>query len=41
MPDAVARTAGVRLGHEYPPPIVDHATARRIALELYGRIKKQ
>jgi deoxyribodipyrimidine photo-lyase len=34
------RAAGVVLGHTYPHPIVDHAESRRIALELYGRMKK-
>jgi len=31
--------AGVRLGADYPAPIVDHAMARRRALEAYGTIK--
>jgi deoxyribodipyrimidine photo-lyase len=31
--------AGVRLGSDYPAPIVDHAMARRRALEAYGAIK--
>jgi deoxyribodipyrimidine photo-lyase len=35
----VLRRAGVVLGATYPRPIVDHAEARRFALELYGRMK--
>jgi deoxyribodipyrimidine photo-lyase len=27
---------GVRIGRDYPAPVVDHAQARRFALELYG-----
>ena len=27
---------GVTIGNEYPPPIVDHATARQQALDAYG-----
>ena len=29
--------AGVRVGHDYPAPIVDHRVARERALEAYGR----
>jgi deoxyribodipyrimidine photo-lyase len=29
--------AGVALGREYPEPIVDHAAARKRALEAYGK----
>ncbi len=31
--------AGVRLGRDYPEPIVDHAMARKRALERYQRMK--
>ncbi len=31
--------AGVVLGQTYPAPIVDHAESRKIALELYARMK--
>ena len=33
------RECGVVLGTSYPAPIVDHAEARKITLELYGRAK--
>ncbi|HLI60424.1 MAG TPA: deoxyribodipyrimidine photo-lyase [Solirubrobacteraceae bacterium] len=35
MPDAVQRQANCRIGRDYPKPIVDHAAARRDALERY------
>lgn len=34
-PPAVLAAAGVRLGKNYPPPIVDHATARAEALAAF------
>ena len=37
-PDAQARS-GVRIGVDYPAPIVDHAEARARALEVYGATK--
>ena len=38
--DATAqRTAGVRIGVDYPAPIVDHAMARERALATYGQTK--
>jgi deoxyribodipyrimidine photo-lyase len=36
MSAAEQRDCGVMIGREYPAPIVDHAQARRVALELYG-----
>lgn len=33
------RQAGVSLGETYPRPVVDHAEARKFALDLYGRMK--
>ncbi|MDA1357913.1 MAG: deoxyribodipyrimidine photo-lyase [Proteobacteria bacterium] len=33
--------AGIKLGHDYPVPIVDHAMARNRALDRYKRIKAQ
>jgi len=38
-PAQVLAKAGVRLGHDYPMPIVEHAAARRRALEAYGQVK--
>ena len=38
-PPAILRAAGVELGRTYPPPIVNHAIAREVALEAYARIK--
>jgi deoxyribodipyrimidine photo-lyase len=35
MPDDVQRQAGCVIGRDYPRPIVDHAAARREALERY------
>jgi deoxyribodipyrimidine photo-lyase len=34
------RKAGVEIGKTYPSPIVDHAAARAITLEIYGKVKK-
>ncbi len=31
---------GVKLGKDYPKPIVDHATARNVAMAAYGEIKR-
>ena len=36
MPDEVQHEVGCRIGSDYPAPIVDHAEARREALERYG-----
>ena len=38
-PDDVLSAAGVRLGDNYPHPIVDHKTAREAALSAYGTLK--
>jgi deoxyribodipyrimidine photo-lyase len=35
MPEEVQREAGCTIGRDYPPPIVDHAAARREALARY------
>jgi deoxyribodipyrimidine photo-lyase len=35
MPAEVQEQSGCRIGHEYPEPIVDHAEARREALDRY------
>ncbi len=39
-PVAVLSEARITLGKNYPPPIVDHAEARRKALEAYEVVKK-
>jgi len=31
--------AGIVIGRDYPAPVVDHAAARRVTLELYARAK--
>jgi deoxyribodipyrimidine photo-lyase len=36
MPEDVQRSCGCVIGTDYPEPIVDHAEARRAALERYG-----
>ncbi len=33
--------AGCVIGRDYPAPVVDHARAREIALDLYGRARKR
>jgi deoxyribodipyrimidine photo-lyase len=37
MPAEAQREAGCRIGTDYPEPIVDHAEARRAALDRYRR----
>jgi deoxyribodipyrimidine photo-lyase len=37
---AEQEAVGVTIGLNYPPPLVDHATARRATLERYGRIRR-
>lgn len=39
-PDEALERAGVRLGQTYPRPIVDHAAARKAALEGYEEVKR-
>jgi deoxyribodipyrimidine photo-lyase len=39
-PADVRQKAGVRLGNNYPHPIVEHSIARNVALEAYARIKR-
>jgi deoxyribodipyrimidine photo-lyase len=39
-PVAALAAAGVELGRTYPHPIVDHAEARRAALEGYEAVKR-
>ncbi len=39
-PSDLLRAAGVELGRSYPAPIVNHATAREVALEAFSRLKR-
>ena len=39
MSAAQQATAGVVVGRDYPAPVVDHAVARGVTLELYARAK--
>ncbi len=38
-PPEILAGAGIALGRDYPPPIIDHAVARRRALLAYERIR--
>lgn len=38
-PPEILRAAGVELGRNYPEPIVNHYTAREVALEAYAKMK--
>lgn len=40
-PPLILRQAGVTLGKEYPYPIVDHAEARKKALEAFGKLRAE
>ena len=37
MPDEVQRAAGCIIGRDYPPPVVDHAAAKRLAVQKFRR----
>ena len=39
-PATVLRTAGIRLGADYPEPIVEHRAARQRALDAYARLRR-
>lgn len=39
-PAHVLETAAIKLGGNYPEPIVNHSTARNVALDAYQRIKR-
>lgn len=39
-PQPILRAAGVELGKNYPPPIVNHEQARQAALEAYSWVKR-
>jgi len=38
-PEPILKEAGIRLGKNYPEPIVDHTYARRRALEAFSQLK--
>jgi deoxyribodipyrimidine photo-lyase len=38
MPEELQRAAGCRIGVDYPAPIVEHAEARRAALDRYAAV---
>jgi deoxyribodipyrimidine photo-lyase len=40
-PAPVLASAGVRLGADYPEPVVDHRAARQRALDAYGSLRRQ
>jgi deoxyribodipyrimidine photo-lyase len=39
-PPAVLAAAGIKLGRDYPEPIVDHTATRVRALEAFGETKE-
>jgi deoxyribodipyrimidine photo-lyase len=39
MPEQTQHAAGVRIGQNYPAPLVDHKAQRQRALELYKAVK--
>jgi deoxyribodipyrimidine photo-lyase len=39
MDAAEQERCGVVIGKDYPAPVVDHASARKVALDLYGRVR--
>ena len=39
-PDEVLTAAGIKLGVDYPEPMVNHKQARQAALDAYGEIRK-
>ena len=41
MPTEIQRQAGCTIGRDYPPPIVDHAHARRQALARYAAVSSR
>jgi deoxyribodipyrimidine photo-lyase len=40
MDDAAQRAAACIVGRDYPAPVVDHAQARKIALDLFGKVRR-
>jgi deoxyribodipyrimidine photo-lyase len=41
MPDEIQNQANCRIGRDYPPPVIEHAMARRRALDLYSRAEPE
>ncbi len=39
MNAAQQEAAGIAIGRDYPPPLVDHAAARAVTLELYKKVR--
>ena len=39
MPPEVQRASGCVIGQAYPPPVVDHAVARKKALSMYASVR--
>ena len=39
MNAAQQEAAGVTIGRDYPAPVVDHAAARAVTLELYKKVR--
>ena len=39
MNAAQREAAGVTIGRDYPAPVVDHAAARAVTLELYKKVR--
>lgn len=40
-PASVLHDAGLRLGEDYPLPVIDHAAARRRALDAYASLRRE
>ncbi len=40
-PEPVLKAAGVRLGADYPAPVVDHAAARQRALDAFASLRRE
>ena len=40
-PEHIRLAAGVRLGTDYPAPVVDHAAARQRALDAYASLRRE
>ncbi|MEQ1803680.1 MAG: deoxyribodipyrimidine photo-lyase, partial [Gammaproteobacteria bacterium] len=40
-PETVLKAAGIRLGHDYPAPVVDHGAARQRALDSFASLRRE